>query len=161
MKVVDFKACNYFSPMATTMAVVLIPAALLTLSASIVAGVIILAVCIIILTTHYRLKIDFENREFYDYVFFLGFKSGEKGYFDTIQYLFINAKHVSQTVNSRVSSMTVRKVVYDGYLKFSDKEKIHIATKDSKSALIKKLRTISNQLHIKIIDYTEGDPRVV
>jgi hypothetical protein len=57
--------------------------------------------------------------------------------------------------------MTVQKMVFDGYLKFSDDQKIHIATRDDKDRLLKKLQPISNQLNIRIIDYTQGEPIVI
>jgi hypothetical protein len=161
---VDLKTSNYFPVTAIIVAVlILIPVGVLLLfSKLLVLGLIMLALSTVILTTHYRLKIDFQRKEFHEYVSFLFFfKSGDGGNFETIQYLFIKSKNVSQTMNSRISSMTVRKSVFDGYLKFSEDEKIHIDTKDSKEALVKKLVGISNQLKIRIIDYTEGDPKVI
>ena len=61
----------------------------------------------------------------------------------------------------RVASTTIRKDVYDGYLKFSEQEKIHLITKDSKKDLVKKLREISASLKVKIIDYSEGEPKEI
>jgi hypothetical protein len=162
MKVVNFKTSSYFSATAVICAVILLPLGVVTLFANLVIGLVLLAISVLILTTHYRLEIDFGNKTYYDYVSLLGFlKQGERGSFETVQYLFIKTNRVSQTVNSRVSSMTVTKMVFDGYLKFSDEDKIHIASRDNKNNLVKKLQTISNQLSIQIIDYTEEEPAVI
>jgi hypothetical protein len=162
MKVFNFKTSSYFPATAVIFGVLLLPVGVILLFAYVAAGLAVLLTGIILLTTHYRLEIDLENKTFFDYVSFMGFlKSGERGRFDTVQYLFINTNRVSQTVNSRVSTMTVKKMVFDGYLKFSDENKIHITTKNYKDNLVKKLRPISDQLNIPIIDYTQGEEGVV
>jgi hypothetical protein len=164
MDTVNFKTSSYFPLTAIIVAaIVMIPVAIILLfSTLVILGLITLLAGVVILTTHYRLEIDFQKKTFHDYVSFLFFfKSGETGRFESIHYLFVKSKKVSQTVNSRVSSMTVHKEVFDGYLKFSDDEKIHLDTKDTKEALLKKLTPISNQLRIRIIDYTAGDPKVI
>jgi len=162
MKVLNFKTSNYFSSSAVLLGVILLPVGLAALFANLVLAAVVLLVSTVLLTTHYRLEIDFQKMTFYDYVSFLGFlKSGEREHFDTVHYLFIKTNRVSQTLNSRVSSMTVQKTVFDGYLKFSDEQKIHIDTRDDKDKLLKKMQPISNQLNIRIIDYTHGEPVVV
>ena len=162
MKIVNFKTSSYFSASAVIFGAILLPVSLAALFANLVLGLVIIVISIVLLTTHYRLEIYFQNMTFRDYVSFLGFlKSGEREHFETVGYLFIKTNRVSQTVNSRISSMTVEKMVYDGYLKFSDEQKIHIASRDDKGRLLKKLQPISNQLNIKIIDYTQGEPLVI
>ena len=162
MKIVNFKTSSYFSATAVVVAAILLPLGFIALFANLVVGLIVLVISVVILTTHQRLEIDFRNKTYYDYISFLGFlKQGERGSFETVQYLFIKTNRVSQTANSRVSSMTVTKMVFDGYLKFSDEDKIHIAARDNKEKLVKKLQAISNQLNIQIIDYTQGEPAVI
>jgi hypothetical protein len=78
--------------------------------------------------------------------------------FDQIQYLFIKKTKVSQTLNSRASSNTIQKELYDGYLKFSEDDKLHVITLENKGALVKRLRPIAHLLSIKIVDYTAGNP---
>jgi DNA repair protein RadC len=58
----------------------------------------------------------------------------------------------------RVASSTIQKEVYDGYLKFSEQEKLHLLTLDNKENLIKKLRVISSQLKASLVDYSNGQP---
>jgi hypothetical protein len=58
-----------------------------------------------------------------------------------------------------VASTTIRKEVYDGYLKFSNEEKIHLLTKDNKKEIVERLEEISGKLGVKLIDYSEDEVR--
>lgn len=161
MKAIDFKTSGFFSWTIIFLGFVLAFLGLLFVVENPVVGVILLLISLIIFTTHYRLKIDFDNKVFHDYLWILGLKNGDKGKFETIEYLFIKKNKVSQTMSVRVASTTIVKEVYDGYLKFSEQEKIHLITKDSKKDLVDKLRKISTSLKVKIIDYSEGEPKEI
>lgn len=161
METEDFKTSGYFPWTIYFFGMVLAVLGLFVILKSIIIGSIIMLVSVVILTTHNRLTINFEKKIFQDYVWILGLKHGDIATFDHIEYLFIKKSKVSQTVNSRVSSMTVRKEVYDGYIKFSEKDKIHLMTKDNKSDLINKLNELSTKLNVRIIDYSEGEPKEI
>ena len=161
MKAIDFRTSGYFSWTIIFLGFVLSFVGFLFVLENPIVGVILLLISLIIFTTHYRLKIDFDNKVFHDYLWISGLKNGDKGKFESIEYLFIKKSKVSQTMSVRVASTTIVKEVYDGYLKFSEQEKIHLITKDSKKDLIKKLREISTSLKVKIIDYSEGEPKEI
>ena len=91
----------------------------------------------------------------------LGFKNGDHGKFENIEYLFIKKGRVSQKMNHIVGSATIQKEVYDGYLKFSDHEKIHLITQDDKKDLIEKLRAMSTKLKVRVVDYSDGEPKEI
>jgi hypothetical protein len=133
----------------------------LVVSGSPVIGAVLLLVGLVLLTTHYRLAINFDKKTYHDYVWILGLKQGEKVRFENIEYLFIKKSRVSQTMSVRVASSTIQKEVYDGYLKFSEKDKIHLLTKDNKNDLIAKLKEISSALKVKIVDYSAGEPKEI
>ena len=156
----DFKTSNYFSGMPFVLGFVLAPIGFILLfSPKIIVGVILLLVGIIILTTHFRVAITNGKKEYTEYISLLGHKvSKEVHSFDQIQYLFIKKTKVSQTLNSRASSRTIQKELYDGYLKFSEDDKLHVITLENKGALVKRLRPIAHLLSIKIVDYTAGNP---
>ncbi|MCB0489397.1 MAG: hypothetical protein KDC99_13035 [Cyclobacteriaceae bacterium] len=61
----------------------------------------------------------------------------------------------------KVASTTIRKEVYDGYLRFSETNKIHLLTMDDKSKLINKLKAIAPQLNSRVIDYSDGEGKEV
>lgn len=158
MRIIDLKTAAYFSGM------IMIAGAALILMSVIVFFVkmwlaLFLFVCgMVIFTTHYRLRIDLDKKVFFDYVWLLGMKNGEHGTFDHIEYIFIKKSNVSQTMNHRAGSNVLRKEVYDGYLKFSDVNKIHLASRDSKKDLVKQLQPLAMQLNVRVIDYSEGQP---
>ncbi len=159
--VVDFKTSGYFSWPIIFLGILLALVGLAVLLKNTIVGLILFFVSTIIFTTHYRLRIDFDTHLYQDYLWILGLKNGNKRKFQTIEYLFIQKNKVGQTMNHMVASTTIRKEVYDGYLKFSDQDKIHVTTKDRKKDLIDKLRVISAELKIKIIDYSEGAPKEI
>ncbi|HOX81650.1 MAG TPA: hypothetical protein PLJ60_00685 [Chryseolinea sp.] len=161
MKTIDFKTSNYFSETIFIIGVIFSLTGIFVLFANIIIGLGLLFSSVVIFTTHYRLSIDYEKKVFHDYLWILGMKSGEKGNFEEVEYLFIKKNRVSQTMSVKVASATVRKEVYDGYLRFSETEKIHLLTKDNKKNVVKKLREISSMLKVRIIDYSEGEPKEI
>jgi len=158
MKKVDFKTSPYFSGIFIFLGIFLALVGFATLFSSIIGGVILLTLSLIIFTTHYRLSIDFETKTFHDYVWFLGFKNGEKGNFERVEYVFVKKNVISQKMQLKAANSTIHKEVYDGYLRFSEEEKIHILTKDNKQAVVKKLQEIAEILKVKIVDYSNGAP---
>lgn len=124
-------------------------------------GIFLLLMSVIIFTTHYRLAIDLDKKTYHDYLWLMGLKSGERGAFDTIDYIFIKKVKVSQTMNSRVSSSTIREESFEAYLRFSESHKIHLLSKKKKYFLVKKLKPLAELLQVKIYDYSEGDPQEI
>lgn len=159
MKVIDFKTSAYFSSPVIIAAVAFMFTSMFMFPVHYVIGLILLTISIIIFTTHYRLRIDFNNKSYHDYLWILGLKHGEKGKFEAVEYLFIKKSKVSQNMSLRAASTTITKDVFDGYLKFSETNKIHITTMDSKDELLNTLRTISTKLNARIIDYSDGVPK--
>lgn len=156
----DFKTSNYFSGMPYVLGFILAPIGFVLLfSPKIVVGAILLLAGIVILTTHFRLAIDQRKKEYIEYISLLGMKvSRELHSFSQIQYLFIKKTKVSQTLNSRASSRTIQKEQFDGYLKFSEDDKLHLMTFENKGTLLKRLRPIANLLSTKIVDYSTENP---
>lgn len=155
--VVDFKTDNYFSGPVQFQGTILVLFSIFIFFQSIIGGIVLLTISSIIFTSHYRLTIDFSKKTYRDYLWILGFKQGGTENFQNIEYLFIRKSKVSQTMNLRSLSSTLRKDVYDGYLRFSETNKIHLITKVSKETLLSKLRPISRQLNVKIIDFSTGN----
>lgn len=116
---------------------------------------------LLIITTHYRVTINFGNKTFHDYVWLLGMKLGERGSFDAVEYVFLKREKVSETMHGRVASTTIKKEVYDGYLKFSNGNTLHLLTKDSQKAVLRTLRTVAEKLQTTVVDYTKNEARVL
>lgn len=161
MNKIDFKTSGYFTGHIIFLGVFLLAIGLPLIFVNVIGGLILCFISLVILTTHYRLNIDLDNKTYHDYLWILGFRNGEKGKFNALEYLFIKMSNVTQTMRLRVVSSTIRKEVFDGYLKFSEHDKIHLLTMDSKESLIKKLKSISSRLKVRIIDYSEGNPKEI
>ena len=43
---------------------------------------------------------------------------------------------------------------YDGFIKFDEQSKIHLATRDDKKELMKVLNRIANDLKLEVVDYS-------
>jgi hypothetical protein len=160
MRVIDFKTSNYFTGMPYILGCILAPAGIIVLFSGkfVIAGAMAIA-GIAILTTQYRISIDFNDKHFTEYVSIFGIKTEKEiSNFSVIEYVFIKRIKVSQTLNSRASSTTISKEQYEGYLRFSEQAKVHLMTLDDKNALLKKLRTISAQLNVEIFDYSDETP---
>lgn len=161
MKTIDFKTSEYFSGAVILAGIILFITGLAIINLALLGGILLCLASLVMMTTHYRLTIDYEKRKYHDYVWFLGLKNGESGKFERIEYLFIKKAKVSQSLGLRAANSTIRKEVYDGYLKFSDDVKIHLITRDDKSNLIKKMKMIADKLNVKIIDHTGEEAIIV
>lgn len=159
MNKIDFKISGYFPGHIMLLGILLVFIGLPVLFVNPIIGLILWFISLIIFTTHYRLSIDQDRKVYHDYLWILGLRSGEKGKFNTLEYIFIKKSNVSQTMRMRVASSTIQKEVFDGYLKFSDQHKIHLLTLDSKENLINRLKFMASSLKTRLIDYSEDTPR--
>jgi hypothetical protein len=150
----DFHTSQYFSPGFLFAGAILLAFGGLLVFVQVWAGAILLAIGLVAVTTHYRLSVDLGKKVYRDYVWFLGLKVGASVPFEHIEYLFIKVGKESQTMRVRVASTILTKQVFDGYLRFSESDKVHIATRDRHEWLVRKLTPISQALDIPIKDYT-------
>lgn len=128
---------------------------LLLFSPKMFVGLALFPVAIAILTTHFRLTVDRAKKQYTEYISFFGLKvSRENHSFDELHYIFVKKTKVSQTMNSRASSRTIQKDQFDGFLKFSETDKVHLMSADGKDALVKRLKPIARLLGVKIVDYS-------
>ena len=153
MGIIDFKTSPYFSG-ALFFGTVLTFIGLLLLAANVLVGLIVLFLCVLLTTTHYRIAIDLKKKVYRDYLWILGFRKGDHRSFETIEYIFIKTNNVRQTMNFETISSTIHKEVFDGYLKFSENNKVHLMTSDSKKNLLSKVEPIAKKLCVEIVDYT-------
>jgi len=153
MKIIDFKTTAYFSG-AIFFGILLLPIGFLLILLNVFFGLFVLLIGILAITTHYRVAIDVKNKLYRDYLWILGARTGSWEHFETIEYLFIKTNNVKQTMNARTISSTIQKQVFDAYLKFSERQKIHLATCNTKQQLLDKIRPIAKSLDTQIVDYT-------
>lgn len=122
----------------------------------ILAKIPFLIVGVALITSHYRLRFDWAKNAYYDYVWVLGLRFGRWEPFDHIEYLFIKKNQMRQNLNSMLSTSTIHVAVYDGYLRISENNKIHLLTSRNKEVVVKKLKALSALLQVDILDYTDA-----
>jgi hypothetical protein len=157
-EIVDFKTSRYFSGAQILVGLFLIPIATVVWMKSVVGAVLVLIVSLVILTTHYRLRLDMKNKSYHDYLWILGLRHGEKGKFDQIDYLFLKVSKVSQSMHLRAASSTITKHVIDAYIRLTPDNKIHLFTRDSKHDVVVRLKDLAQLLNTRVIDYTVEEP---
>jgi len=110
----------------------------------------------ITLTTHRALEIDISAKCYREYVWVLGLEFGSRIPFERVEYVFIKRNKESQTIHSQIKTRNLQYDVYDGFVRFSEKDKIHLATARSKEILLKKVLPIAKVLGVDILDYSEA-----
>jgi hypothetical protein len=116
---------------------------------------------IIVLTTRYGFQINSSAKTYREYTWFFGLKNGQWKSYQAIQYLFVKSARVSRRYNTRVQSRTITRTEFNGYVKFSESEKIHVANAVEKEDLIKVLIALAGKLETAIVDYTVEPPQVI
>ena len=157
----DFKTSGYFKSFHIMFAIALLPIASVVAMNSVLGAAVMVLASLVILTTHYRFRLDTTARTYFDYVWILGMKYGERGSYREANYLFLKASNVKQTMNSRGSSSTISKQVIDAYLKLDGETRIHLFSKDSRHDVIVRLKEISRMIGVPVVDYTSGEPQPV
>jgi hypothetical protein len=138
--------------------VVLLLFAIVAIASSPIIAVLMFVVGLIILTTHYGFHIDKVASTYKEYTWFLFLKIGKEVKFDQIEYLYVKPNKVSRTYNSRIQSATITDIEYDGYIKFSEAEKIHVTHAKKREQVIIKLNLLRKYLNVKVLDYTRETP---
>ncbi len=157
MSVKDFKTSGYFSWPILFLGVMMLFLAVYFALSNWVVSIVLCLPAFVILTTHYRLRIDLDNKTYHDYLWILGMRQGDKGRYGNIDYLFLKAKRVTQNMQLKAASSSVAKDVVDAYLKFDGENKIHLFTRDSRHDVVVRLKEIAAMLNTRVIDYTSGE----
>ena len=118
--------------------------------------VIFISLGLLMITSHYRLCFDLRQKRYSHYVWVLGLRVGDWYHFDQIEYLFIKQNRMRQNLNSMTRSKTIYLDVYDGYLRISETDKIHLFTSNRKEPVKKRLLALAQLLHVDVVDYTGG-----
>jgi len=111
---------------------------------------------LIIITGYYGVEICPKKKEYRVFNSFLLIKTGSWTAFDSIDNIFINSSYQTQKVYLRVTEgPTIRKKLYNAFLKFNDGTKVFLKSHKSRKALIEKLQKFSDHLELEIKDQTD------
>lgn len=146
---------KYFPFQINLVAILLIVAGVLVGLESIWLSVTLLIIGLIIFTAAYKVDINLEKKTFREYLFVAGFKIGDMKKYSTLDEIFIRSHSFSQTVNSRAQTRTFQSLMYRGFVKFSDQDKVLVAESQFKNKVINKLEKVSRTFNLQISDYTD------
>jgi len=128
---------------------------------SIVWPVVLGLLGVIIITTRYGVEINADEKSYKEYTWFLGFKKGKRIYYDNIQYVFLKPVKVSRTYNGRIQNSTITNTEFNGFLKFSEHEKIYVGSALKRKDVLNKIIPVATKLGISILDYSFDPPEVI
>jgi len=146
---------KYFPFQINLVAILLILAGVLIGPESIWLSLALLIIGLTIFTAGYKVAINPEKKTFREYLFVAGFKIGDKKKYSALDEIFIRSRKFSQRVNSRAQTRTFQSVMYRGFVKFSDHDKVLVAESQFKKKVINKLEKVSKTFNLQISDYTD------
>lgn len=109
-----------------------------------------------LLTIRNGIRVDLKSKTYQEYTWFLGIRFGKMESFNRIEYVFLKSNKVSQKMSARLASTTVHSEVYDGFIRFSETDKVHVFRGKTKESVMQKLQDLSAKLQVDILDYSQA-----
>ncbi len=150
----DFKIKNYLPLFFIVLGVGLMVGGLYSILERTVLAIGLFFIGLILTTTQDRLEINLDEKYYREYIWTLGLKWGEKIKFNQIQYFYLTKSKRSQVFGQTYKNHYATGTHFNGYIKFSDKEKILIADGSSKDWVLKRLKKINSKLELEVKDYS-------
>ena len=108
---------------------------------------------LIFFTSYSGVEFNLRDQSYREYNWFLFFKSGKFLPYNKVEKIFINASEVSQYIYTMVTTgKSYYNIEYDAYLKFSNGQKIFLASNRNKNKLLKRLKKLTDHLESDIVD---------
>lgn len=123
--------------------------------AKFLAGTIFLLLGILIFTTKYGIAIDIQAKSYHDFLSIVGYKNGKKHPFQSIEYLYITSGKKTTTMQLRANATTITKLEFNGYIKFSEDEKVHLSSSEKKEKVENFLNQMSSDLKVEVRDLSK------
>ena len=110
---------------------------------------------IFVLTLQEGTEVNAGNQTFREYTAFFFIKTGKFHRYPGAEKIYITKSKQSQQMYTAhtTHSSVFEDIVYNGYLKFSSGEKIHLLSIKGKDKVIKKLTPLSQALKLEIVDH--------
>jgi len=120
-----------------------------------IPGAVFISTGLFIVSINHGLSIDTSRKVYHDYVFVLGYKTGKKLPYEEIQYLFVTGGKKTTTMQLRGVSQNIVQQEFNGYIKFSEDEKIHIVSSRKKQKIMTFLERMAVDLSLEIKDLAQ------
>jgi hypothetical protein len=150
----DFKIKNYLPFLFTALGTVLVVVGPLLILEKTLISIGLVITGLILATTQYRLEINFNEKYYREYIWILWLKRGEKIPFNEIQYLYLTKSKKTQIYGQTYKNHYITGDHFNGYIKFSEDEKILIGDSPSKEWVLKRLEKINSKLRLDVKDYS-------
>lgn len=149
-QVIKFKSKHYFHGVYMFVGSLFVMISLMAILYEPIISIILLVLSIIVFTTVYKVRIDLNEKTCFDYIWFLGFKKGEKFTFDEVTRVNMYKNSVSQRLNSRGSSSTFHYTLYKGVIIFDNNRTVYVGESKDKDKMLDKLQGIAVKLHAEV-----------
>jgi hypothetical protein len=150
----DFKIKNYLPLFFIVLGIGLMVGGLYSILERTLLAIGLFLIGLILTTTQDRLEINFDEKYYREYIWTLGLKWGEKIKFNQIQYFYVTKSNKSQVYGQTYKNHYVTGTHFNGYIKFSEDEKILVADGSSKDWVLKRLKKINSKLGLELKDYS-------
>jgi hypothetical protein len=151
---VDFKTKNHIPLSLILLGIGLVIGGLFIIIHEPFPGIGLIVMGVVLSTMQNRLALNLKEKSYREYVWILGIKLGGKIKFEEIQYFYITKSKVSQVYGQTYKNHYVTVTRFNGYLKFSDDEKIAVGNSASKDSLLKKIKKVNEDLGLEIKDFS-------
>ncbi|MGB3182355.1 MAG: hypothetical protein WBB45_13275 [Cyclobacteriaceae bacterium] len=101
----------------------------------------------------YYIAIDKNRSQYYDGTSIFGIKSGSWTTYSEMDLLYFHDKNYSQKFNSIGTSSVNRTTRYEGYLTFTECEKLHLVSEEKKEVAEKRMKAIAKELSLRLYDH--------
>jgi len=152
---IDLRTSYFFPPFARIGAWIMVLFGVFLAFDHIVPGIIFTGIAIFVISSQYRIKVDFGRRNYFEYMWIFGLKNGDSEHFDKIEYIFVNRNKVKQTVAVRVASSTFDRYDYNVYLRFSENQKIHLFSDENKDTAMRHAQDLAKRFKCEVVDRAE------
>ena len=148
---VDVKVSNYLPFNFIIVGYGLIVGGLIALSNKPEVSPFFLIIGLLMVTTHYRIKIDLGQKEFREYVWFFGFKNGNSFKFSSPEYIYFNETRSGFEYGDFAFRRFGFEKQFKAFIKFSAQdERAYIGSSRSFESILSKSKSIASQLNIPI-----------
>lgn len=153
----DLKNGSLFPWHLKVLAVCMVIGAIALFLTNILLALVLLFIALLILTGYSGVLINKSENTYKEYNSFIFMKRGIAKKFEAVEKIFINENRVSQKIYTAhtLNSSTFKNLIYDGYLKFIDGEKVHLMSKKDKNVLMSKLKETAEFLEVEVYDNTQ------
>lgn len=100
-------------------------------------------------------QLNLDKKTYKEYTWILGLRFGKEEPYPGIEYVFLKENKVSQKMSARLASTTVHSEVFDGFIRFSENDKVRVFRGKTKEEVMKKLMDLSAQLNVDVLDYSK------